>query len=182
MLLFNYGRLKRFCPADVAYSVVLKCNDEWQGRKRKHLLLHWWSTNWLQNAFVWSSFRDNNQLYMFINCDNKTLLMFQRVSLEVIFFCRNQIWWKYFHVKILSSRRSSFSWRSGSWQPVVRCVCLCVRWLQSIKWYYPEARNVILLYRCQIYYPYFFTNDPYKYPHLAEFYREGLAVHRLLPI
>jgi len=28
VLLFNYGKLKRFRPADIAYSVLLKCNDE----------------------------------------------------------------------------------------------------------------------------------------------------------
>ena len=86
MLLFNYGKLKRFRPADIAYSVLLKCNDEWQGRKRKHLLPHWCSTKALQNTFVWRSRRDNNQLYVFVKCNNKILLMFQQFSYEVFFF------------------------------------------------------------------------------------------------
>jgi hypothetical protein len=94
MLLFNYGKLKRFRPADIAYSFLLKCNDEWEGRKRKHLLLHWCSTKQLQNTFVWCSRRDNNQLCVFVKCSIKILLMFQRFSPEVFFFCRSQSWRK----------------------------------------------------------------------------------------
>jgi hypothetical protein len=104
MLLFNYGRLKRFYSRSLAYSVLLKCYDEWQGRKRKHLLLHWCSTKQLQNTFVWSSRRDNNQLYMFVKCDNKILLMFQRFLPVVFLFCRSQGWGKCCQIKILSFR------------------------------------------------------------------------------